>query len=765
MIDVNSLLAKSRDGIKLIDHSKAVSEVACMIYDITSTFKSPIKEEIRESIRIAGLLHDIGKCTESFQRVLNNDTNDGDRDEHSHNEIGYAFLYKHTKVDEFVLDAVYWHHGVNPLKFRGDSYKNSFELDAGCIETMKKFVIEVVGDGYLKDEVDIDDIDDIDEVDYPSDRPKYFRKPELLFTEEENQKFLLIRNCVISADRIVSNPSFDIADMSNYIKNFNRVTHKVDVNNHNKYDGYRYNNQLSLINKININQAQGNNTHIIKAPAGFGKTLIGLLWFLTSNKRLLWVCPRNDVAESVYKSILKELDGFNGTENINVELYLTGEVIERRYDRVDEKGFESDIIVTNIDNFLNTTVDNRYSHRLFTVTESNVIFDEYHELVGDAPLFSLFVIMMKLRHQKTNSNTLLLSATPSIMNFMWDTKEKKTIIEELYNSPQHNKSYKVNVIDYNDSTEVVEYNPDSSSVTIFNSISESQKYKKSRSDNPLLYHSRYTNEDRERILGEIYSLYDKDSGNSINKRNVVATHVLQASHDLSFKDLTEYVLSPESTLQRIGRCNRFGNYDDSTINIIFDSNNSNSKVTRILYDKKLSEEWYNHIKEHSGKQLNLTELYGIYNDFNQKKRGDIIKYLKKLYKDSLDKLIKIYPIKLNFKSDVKKTGGGKLRSLTNNDIFVIAKYEGRNNYTDPVAFDTYDNPTGTFKEDGGTRDKIIKVLIELKEDNRFDYKPLIDKKSKLTLDHLRYYAKRISTPYVRFDMVYSKEYGFKKIIN
>jgi hypothetical protein len=35
--------------------------------------------------------------------------------------------------------------------------------------------------------------------------------------------------------------------------------------------------------------------------------------------------------------------------------------------------------------------------------------------------------------------------------------------------------------------------------------------------------------------------------------------LLQASLDISFNDLYEDILSPQSTLQRIGRCDRFGN--------------------------------------------------------------------------------------------------------------------------------------------------------------------------------------------------------------
>jgi CRISPR/Cas system-associated endonuclease/helicase Cas3 len=51
----------------------------------------------------------------------------------------------------------------------------------------------------------------------------------------------------------------------------------------------------------------------------------------------------------------------------------------------------------------------------------------------------------------------------------------------------------------------------------------------------------------------------KTSTNSNNKPNIVGTHILKASLDISFNDLYEDILSPQSTLQRIGRCDRVCN--------------------------------------------------------------------------------------------------------------------------------------------------------------------------------------------------------------
>jgi CRISPR/Cas system-associated endonuclease/helicase Cas3 len=57
----------------------------------------------------------------------------------------------------------------------------------------------------------------------------------------------------------------------------------------------------------------------------------------------------------------------------------------------------------------------------------------------------------------------------------------------------------------------------------------------------------------------------------INQILLVHTYC-KASLDISFNDLYEDILSPQSTLQRIGRCDRFGNcIGESVINIIKES--------------------------------------------------------------------------------------------------------------------------------------------------------------------------------------------------
>jgi CRISPR-associated endonuclease/helicase Cas3 len=767
---MKNLLGKS-DGITLKTHSEMVSKVAVMIYDRTASY---VDNKIRESIRIAGLLHDIGKCTAFFQNRLKKnipesliESDQPKKYPFRHNEIGYAFLFNHLHSNssfdkKLILDAVYWHHGVTPNNFKKSTsvYKNPIEISKSDTDVMINFAIEIVGESMIESNSNM--------VLTAFNRPPYFDKIEDPQNDDKNEIKLLVRYCVISADRIVSSGGCDglsDSEILEIISTFNTKKCEVDITTHvyNNTNQERFSNQLSIVKTITDGD---NNTHIIKAPAGFGKTMVALLWSLSRNKRLIWVCPRNDVAQSVYKSILEELNGFENGLSVSVELYLTGNVIEKTHEN--QLGFDSDIIVTNIDNFLNPSVDNRYSHRLYTVIESDVVFDEYHELVGDAPLFALFIYMMRLKSRMTNSSTLLLSATPSIIERLWDVSNIKTKVLPNTNEhykPQHNELYELNVVD-----EITTPSPNSSSVTILNSVSNAQRFK-TTTNTPYLYHSNYTKSDRVRILSLIYSLYAKYTNRLANKSNVTATHVIQASLDLSFNHLHESILSPESTLQRIGRCNRFGDYlTKSTINIfknIPNLNNGENNIRSTLYSINLTNIWFDYIKKYDNQELTLEQFYQIYNQFNFDYANQIYNHLSRRFIESSNRLVEIYPVKLfdGSKSDIKTAGGNKLRSVNGDEVFVIARYYNDiNKYSDPISVNTYNKFTETFNESNNQYQLIINQFKKLREqtDERFDFNGILEvhKRKTLTLDHVRHHAKRENTPYIRFDKVYHPDYGF-----
>jgi len=749
-----SILAKS-DGLELSYHSKYCAISALRIFR-DSTSENYYKK-FSKIIHIACLLHDIGKCTKSFQNFLINEETEAF--EYSHNQIGAAFLSRYLKIDNdlnnetkiLIVDSVYWHHGVynNDVKYDEIFQKISPE----DILTMKKYVKDILGESYLSEQP-------CNSFRVPLDYFKIVKNDTGENDILNNINKIIVRSCVIGGDRLVS--KFNKDDIS--IKKINDEIYKTfnktntTTLTHTKYDGSdRFNKQKSIVKSCD-------KTTIINAPAGFGKTLMGLMWGIKNNKKIIWVCPRNMVAESAYSSIINELESLN--LNLSVELYLTGEV---KKSNNSSNGFESDIIITNIDSFLFTSTNNNKLNYLYLTNNVNVIFDEYHELVTKSALMSLFILIMNIRHNILNSETLLLSATFVPLNKFWDKSAQTTILPSKFQhyDAAHNKKYSLNIVDYPDMSK---YN----TLTIFNSISESQISMHDTNCKHLI-HSNFEEKERNQQFDKLINLYGKKSIRNIDKNNVIGTHVIQASLDISFNTLNESILSPESTLQRIGRCDRWGDYNNkSIINIFSSTSKSEEKTIENIYNKKLNKKWYNFIYKYDKKDLTLNELYNIYNIFSKLNQNDIENYIDMIYDESIKNLEGIYPIKYNTKSKSKyyTSNCNKLRS-SGNELFVIYKKDKTNTYTEVFTqqlYYGYSNIDVQFHEN-----EITNILAKMKKelarinDIRYDYNFLNIKqrKNKTTLDNLRKRARKSLSPYLRYDKVYTTEYGIisKKLLN
>ena len=730
-------LAKE-NGISLKEHSIKVSETALKILKIIIPC---IKEdkEIYQTVKLAGLLHDIGKISENFQNILQGKKQSKKSNKFRHNEVSWAIIQRYLdhQYKDGISNAAYWHHGIsNPVnKFYTNDILDDIKLpDENEIKSM-----------FLELGIDCFKIDEHD-----SKTPLFFEKFDEgnEYQNEENISNLIIRTCLISADRIISSiekeKDFDIL----LVQELNKIN-KNDIIIENPYNNERYYKQVRIAEENKDEQ-----TIMLNAPAGFGKTISGILWSQLSKRKLLWICPNNTIAKAVYKNVKNELKT-NGINNINIELYLTGEVKESTIPN--NNGFNADIIITNIDNFLKPTIDNSNMDRLYYLLSCDVIFDEYDQLICESALYADFILIMKARHCRTSARTLLLSATYQNINKNWENKDKKTCIlpgKYKHYEAQHNKKFKICVVDNFD---IFSEN----TLNVVNSIKLSQELYK-RNDEGILIHSEFEDDKKEKIINEIYDLYSLTNNNKL-KKNVIGTHVIQTAHNISFKYLIESVMSPTSTVQRKGRHGRDEEYADNEA--IFYITNSQSKseekIIELLYDKNLKNAWFNFLSKKDGQSLTLDEFYILYNQFLQDNEKAIGKYLTKKYRESCETLLKIYPKKYDSvlsKDGNIKAGSNKLRT-TGVENFVIARKYNSNKFCNPFNCKIYNNFSGTFKEDRDTFEKIVKVMKELSNDERFDYKELLENK-KLTPEIFQEESKFSSTPYIRFDKVYHEDYGF-----
>ncbi len=766
---LQDILAKS-SGRKLIDHSQKVSEFAVALYRITI---GKTNEEDEEKIRISALLHDIAKCCESIQDFFKNKDNPKKAYSFSHNEIGWAFIVEFLNLNAEISYCVYWHHGINK---KVSSYTVSeviSKLSQEDIDMMKKFAVHFLGENILRKT----------EKNSLEKAPEYFKFPETIF---ETNKSILYKSCVISADRIVSdleknNIINEIKDPVFYLNSLNQKENNLKIENLN-FENFTNEERLSIQLEVAKKQEIKENTATVNGPAGLGKTLIGILQHIHGNKKTLWVCPNNYISRSVYANIIKALELLG--IKIKAELFLTGELEKNNH--TSNKGFDSDIIITNIDNFLIPTTDNSFSDRLYFINTTHVVFDEFHALINDSAYFSIFIEFMRIRHRLTNSTTLLLSATPSVISFLWDSLDKKTIIlpnkdshyKAAHNKPYHIKTKTITKVDQ------IESEHFKNELIILNSIFESQEAKFLLKEKNLI-HSSFEDERKEYFFNFLLENYGKNNPGSVDKENVIGTHLIQASLDCSFKNLYESVLSPEGTFQRIGRNNRFGLEESSTINIYnFSSNKSEEKVISILYNNELNKLWYEFMKRNNNKTLTLDELYKEYNSFNILNEKKIKAYIQSMYIKSREYSIKVYPRKKRKKAKdgVLISGANPLRT-TMSEIFITMPYHDKEKkLCQPMSTKLYDEDfTRTFKEKGGTVGTVSFLSKKMKESTdifketgeNFDYSQLLsknkrtskrnkknneDKISIVNLDEIRKAAKFKNTPYI-INKVFHPDYG------
>jgi len=656
----------------LVNHLRVVGLVASEMGRIAG-----LPQETLGQIECAGYGHDLGKGVSWFQDYLVKGTDEetaGGIDKPRHHEVSWAYLASKLPLydeNKRILHAIYWHH-ARPINERGESFE---ERDA---------IMAEVGEA---DRLRLDNlfaqfkwatgcrIGDPSEDDQPV--PPLFM-PDGDCQKKSNAEILAIRTCLISADRLVSSLSPETFGklISGELSPGQLVESQMirmpecSVALPTGYDSIRFNKQMEC-----AHLAARYQTTLIKAPAGFGKTMVGLLWGIGLGQRMIWVCPRNVVADAVYKNALTEVKALGVP--LSLELHLTGRQQENHGNSPE---FTSDIIVTNIDTILNPMVDNRTASRLFTVLSAAVVLDEFHEFAGGHPLFAAFVTFMRARNRLCQGvKTLLLSATPMCLEKLWDTTDHQTMIIPNANShlsPAHAGKYRIRLVD----GKPLSISP--GTLTVFNSVAMAQQAYKG-GGYAYIAHGRYTDEDRGRIMEGIYNDFGKGGQGVREGQNAVSALLIQAAMDVSFLHLQESVCSPEFTLQRIGRCDRWGTFqhDQPSVELFVETSRNEAGAIQIVYDRKLHQAWISDLKKFldGEKQLDLKALYGLYNDFYSRHSQEVFDYLKRCYREGLDYLKDYYPIqlKLHPAPPAERVSGGRtLRNPFGSYFFTVKRTDG-----------------------------------------------------------------------------------------
>lgn len=720
---------------ELIFHLESVAEVSKKIIQRLSLSNVDEKQKkiIENLAYYCGLLHDIGKVDPVFQRYINDKTttnytpngvhvekidkkNKFNFEEHPrHNEISWFIIEELTTEKDFKLNKKYfnvlksvilWHHAAPIRNFQFDSSNIISAIKKEKEDFFYNLKTILKNLKIYEDDENINDLIHANSKEFMNYKALYSSKNKnslenISLDDIKNDIKVesissLLRAVVITADRYVSasknNVNINEIIEKIFEKNkYSKLSYEIKKMEEDFYpETHRSKQQLEAATKLSKIQ----DIAILNAPAGAGKTKTALQWArLKKSDKIYYIAPRTVICEEIYL----EFKNTYLKRNVSIELLIGEKKIKwngRKEVEMEEDSeyYNSDIIITTIDQLIKSVTTHKNISTLFDMLNSCVIFDEFHEYYKLSGFDVLFAEYIKLKSFLKNSQTLLMSATPnyfmlehyldiynpksSLKNLIsFETVNKKDFSLQYYmyneddalpkdtslfsrrNGKDFYLDFNEDVLDFTQKSPFLKKWNDKKTIVISNTATMAQiSYLiNNKNENAYLAHSKYTKEDKKNILKEI-----KDSFKNLNNKKydiLRAGPIVQASLNITSERLITDISNPENILQRLGRLNRFGEdfIGDFIIGIPNRALNKNGKepsqVLRLLsrnYEKDSTIYWLEFLKSNFNIEnkvnFKLKDIYDLYYKFYQEEKTKII-----MEEELLESLKKSY---LNIKNNI-----------------------------------------------------------------------------------------------------------------
>ncbi len=609
-----------------------------------------------------------------------------------HNEISLLlyFLFNdpaYKKINKAnkrcVQHTIYWHH-EKPL--RKERFKNldtvykklkknvkTEELKAlpvifqQTLKQLNEIITTYSEEGFIvegfKSTFDKDRLDDLMDTPFAPYK-RYTENDELAEYEDliiENARNNIARTAVISADHIISSLSAEA--LQNYIEEA-RLNELVDEKLVVKNTGLKVaiqdclnyfethypqstQNKQQKITATKLNEVEG--VAVLQGPAGCGKTKIALEWALQSHvKKIIWVCPRVQICLGLIKDLTSKKYLFNSQIEIN-----TGEFKQIYYQKKprntpEDQAFSGDIVITTIDQLINTITTHRHITGLVEYMNAHIVFDEYHEYIQMPAFNLLFAELVECKKlQATQAKTLLVSATP---NYYFVEHVLNIDLDDVIHIESFNtRLYQLEWVNFEDKAQD-ESNPlyqkqPANTFVISNTAISAQKsfIQNQATENGILIHSKYTKQDKEMLFNQVSDCFKCHGNHSYDVLR--AGPIVQASLNITCDRMITEFTNAENWLQRLGRLDRFGDNEQPNHYITAVPKTVAEKGKQIsgcakflarLFSFESAKAWRDFLlSKDLNQSLTLQQIYQLYSDFYQTSEAqdaieqDLVNALKK----------------------------------------------------------------------------------------------------------------------------------------
>jgi CRISPR-associated helicase Cas3/CRISPR-associated endonuclease Cas3-HD len=709
-----SILAKSdnKKGQKrqsLIEHTKDLLNA----YNEILSQENNINLENKENIRLACLLHDLGKANGKFQRKIelaNKASNfELTKDEKSerkeindlnHNILSGAFLkniFKKMNLSEkrknILYKAIMLHHGYFMKYFNVentyveesiyyDIQEAIFEKGNYNIEELDKFINETLDISVSLFEEDFLDYDYL----------KYLNES---FEDDKSMvEYIMCKGYLNLIDHLASS---QIKEYNYYIP-FNREILDENIKSiirkkNKKIKEVKFK-QSQEFTKNNINE-----NILTMAFTGSGKTVADHRWF---NRRKFFLVPNKISAESFYMEFLELYEGENNVGLLHGDIHLYTDDKKDKSDENEElyislkdeslvRNFAKPYIIATIDQLILTMYKYPGYEKVFaSICNSNVTVDEVHLL--EPKMFLMLIYFMEFCNKHLNTKFHLMTAT--LPKFYMEKLENSAIEFEKNDSgnSEKNEKRKLNIFLDTKETEIKEIvkanNRNKKVLIVVNTIDRGivlyEQLSKIKGLEVNLLHSRFKFKDKKVKFKDI-----------LNQEGDVwiSTQMVEISLDLDFPILISDSAPMDSIIQRMGRCNRHDTVDYGEFYILKDNKD--------VYEKKLKDATKKILKEYNKKTMYMLDRKKSLDDYYSDDK--VIKYyddefkkadqeIRELYGLSKDTFMTGEDLMLNFEPyknmvDTKKEASKLYRDgQMNRKIMLEEDYEELHNQDDRTRF-------------------------------------------------------------------------------